>query len=160
MSWSILWRIVGPALFAIALVLAVRRHGWRRGMLRWLGDLARAWLIVGPIAIAGAFLGTTASWCAVPVVLAAQWFGQSTLGILNFLLLQWFGVRLARSLVVDVSDVPVTVLGQDERSVDRLVAAGVGDGRARSYWFLLRWVWPLTGWWSEYRWIARRGGAR
>lgn len=37
----------------------------------------------------------------------------SILGLLNFLVLQWFGVRLAR-------------------------------------------VWPLTGWWSKYRWIARR----
>jgi len=26
-------------------------------------------------------------------------------------------------------------------------------------WALLRWVWPLTGWWSGYRWIGRRVSA-
>lgn len=53
---------------------------------------------------------------------------------LNFLVLQWFGVRLGRVLV---------------RHGSRWEPGG---------WFLLRWVWPLTGWWSPYRWIAQRGG--
>ena len=51
------------------------------------------------------------------------------LGPLNFLLLQWFGVRLAA--VLERRDGPV-----------------IG-------WMLLRWVFPLTGWWSDFRWIGR-----
>lgn len=54
--------------------------------------------------------------------------GITWLYILNFIVLQWFGVRLARCL--------------DE--------SGKQTG-----WLVLRYVWPLTGWWSPYRWIAR-----
>lgn len=52
---------------------------------------------------------------------------------LNFLVLQWFGIRLAR--IVELRRRPVTV-----------------------GWLVVRWLWPLTGWWSDYRWISRRGG--
>jgi hypothetical protein len=51
--------------------------------------------------------------------------------VLNFLLLQWLGLRLAR----------VT---------DNVTGTRVG-------WTVLRWTWPLTGWWSPYRWIVRSG---
>ena len=50
---------------------------------------------------------------------------MSILGLFNFILLQWTGMRLAKE---------------------------VG---ARTRWRLLRWVWPLTGWWSDYRWIKQ-----
>lgn len=50
------------------------------------------------------------------------------LGALNFVVLQWFGVRLVR------------------------VSA---DGRTIG-WRVWRWIVPLTGWWSDYRWLARR----
>ena len=63
----------------------------------------------------------------------------SWLGTLNFLVLQWFGVRLAR--------VYQRVLVGDHPSCFRHVR-----------WTLVRWVWPLTGWWSDYRWISKRGG--
>lgn len=59
------------------------------------------------------------------------------LGLLNFVVLQWFGVRLAR--------VRQRILVGDHPSCFRHVR-----------WTLLRWVWPLTGWWSDYRWVARR----
>ena len=49
----------------------------------------------------------------------------SALGLFNFFVLQWFGFRLAKK---------------------------VG---ARTTWHMLRWVWPLTGWWGRYRWIYR-----
>jgi hypothetical protein len=26
----------------------------------------------------------------------------------------------------------------------------------RIWWRARRWIWPLTGWWSDYRWISRR----
>jgi hypothetical protein len=58
--------------------------------------------------------------------------------LLNFLVLQWFGVRLAR-WYVKVPDVTVSEFG---RLLERT---------------LMRWIWPLTGWWSDYRWIS---GAR
>lgn len=67
---------------------------------------------------------------------------MSALGLLNFVALQWFGVRLAR---VTCSQCRCTVLTM--REIDCLF---------HPRWRVLRWVWPLTGWWSRYRWIARR----
>ncbi len=64
---------------------------------------------------------------------------MSWLGILNFFVLQWFGARLARVYSVQV---------------DFGTMRAVGDSTPIG-WRLLRWVWPLTGWWSPYRWIAR-----
>ena len=55
--------------------------------------------------------------------------------------LQWFGVLLARVLRKDLI---ATHLGVN---LYRDTAVG---------WKWLRWLWPLTGWWSDYRWIARR----
>jgi hypothetical protein len=88
----------------------------------------------------------------------------SALGLLNFLVLQWFGVRLCRS--------EVSVLGAGLRDFvgHRMMMTGGFSGEQRKVrivgadaygvtarWYeTLRWVWPLTGWWSEYRWIARR----
>jgi hypothetical protein len=66
---------------------------------------------------------------------------MSTLGLLNFLVLQWFGVRLVH--------VRQRVLFGDAPDCFRHVR-----------WSLLRWVWPLTGWWSDYRAIARCGIVR
>lgn len=77
---------------------------------------------------------------------------MSPLGLLNFLVLQWFGMRLARRMK--------RVLVNDGEIVWN-VTTGAIDGRTKielrpDGWKLLRWVWPLTGWWSDYRWIARR----
>lgn len=76
---------------------------------------------------------------------------MSPLYLLNFLVLQWFGVRLAR--VVEWRPVALFDVGTRNgdyaysRSEMRRITVG---------WTWLRWVWPLTGWWSDYRWIARR----
>lgn len=51
---------------------------------------------------------------------------MSWLGLFNFLVLQWFCVRLAK------------VKAASGRTVR---------------WTLLRWPLPLTGWWSPYIWI-------
>lgn len=48
------------------------------------------------------------------------------LGFLNFLVLQWFGIRLAR-------------LVENDRQVG---------------WKLIKWIVPLTGWWNNYRYIG------
>jgi hypothetical protein len=61
---------------------------------------------------------------------------MTPLGLLNFLVLQWFGVRLAR----------ISVGRPDGRG-------GVRSTTVGHRW--MRWIWPLTGWWSDYRWIAR-----
>lgn len=79
--------------------------------------------------------GRVWGWYAMPVAGVAAWYVRTLRGVLNFLVLQWFGVRLALQLTFEI------------------------DGLRRSRWFVLRWVWPLTGWWSGYRWIARRGCA-
>lgn len=47
-----------------------------------------------------------------------------------------FGVRLAR--------------------VTRVIVGAESAWIVPVGWKWLRWVWPLTGWWSDYRWIARR----
>jgi len=52
------------------------------------------------------------------------------LGLLNSVILQWFFVRLAK--IVDT---------------ETKVIVG---------WDLLRWIVPLTGWWSDYRYVGRR----
>ena len=67
-----------------------------------------------------------------------SWFPRSWFGLLNFFVFQWFGIRLAKRLWI----LPGNLLG--------------GRPSRRGDWFLLRWVWPMTGWWSRYRWIKER----
>jgi hypothetical protein len=70
---------------------------------------------------------------------------MSPLKLLNFVLLQWFCVR------AQVSFSRVCPSGVRHRWWDREIAA---DDRVS--FSLLRWVVPLTGWWSPYRWIGAR----
>lgn len=84
---------------------------------------------------------------------------MTCLGVLNFAVLQWFGVRLCAGF--DKAELP----GWYGGPVDDAFMVALG-GRwwsrfapprgVRVSWSLLRWVWPLTGWWSDFRWIARR----
>ncbi len=79
---------------------------------------------------------------------------MTPLGLLNFVVLQWFGVRLEATIDTDLTIDVVTgefPLDQRGRWWSRYAPR---DGRVT--WSLIRWVWPLTGWWSDYRWIARR----
>lgn len=74
------------------------------------------------------------------------------LGALNFLVLQWLGVRLAR--VVERREAgSLTPCGTIQIATD---ITGSKRHWKTVRWTLLRWIWPLTGWWSTYRWIARR----
>jgi hypothetical protein len=78
----------------------------------------------------------------------------SALGLLNFLVLQWFGVRLAR--VIERRPIPGDLAGAMMKTAGWITD---DDYRCRAVpvgWQWLRWIWPLTGWWSPYRWIARR----
>lgn len=81
---------------------------------------------------------------------------MTPLGLLNFVVLQWFGVRLCASFepelvceVVVQGDFPAAPVG-------RWWSRFAPPPGVPVSWSLLRWVWPLTGWWSDYRWIARR----
>lgn len=78
---------------------------------------------------------------AVYVALVTSVKRATWLGILNMGLLQWFGVRLVRH----VETVPAANVAE----------GGVGLGPTVAF-SILRWVWPLTGWWTDFRWFARR----
>jgi hypothetical protein len=51
------------------------------------------------------------------------------LGLLNFLVLQWFFIRLGRIIDIDSGNT-------------------IG-------WTLIRWPLPLTGWWSDFRYLRK-----
>lgn len=63
----------------------------------------------------------------------------SALGILNFLILQWLGIRLGRC--TDEWERPD------------------GERVRRQSWALLGFVLPMTGWSSDYVWLWRRRGS-
>lgn len=77
------------------------------------------------------------------------------LGVLNFLVLQWFGVRVARRYENRQRNLR---LHHVSMLSDGSFGAGYTCNVERVFvgYRLLRWVWPLTGWWSDVRWIARR----
>jgi len=60
--------------------------------------------------------------------------------LVNFFVLQWFGVRLSRRMFVEPTIAPP--FDQESRFVQR-------------GWRIERRVWPLTGWWSAYRRMDR-----
>lgn len=70
------------------------------------------------------------------------------LEVLNFAVLQWFGIRLVRRVEVEVDFA--------ELAAGRYSPGQIGTVTRVLGWDVLRWVWPCTGWWSPLRWIARR----
>ena len=88
----------------------------------------------------------TVTWACAPIVLAASWFGRTPLGMLNFVVLQWFFVRL----VATVEGPSIAELAAAPRG--RWWSSDYPDGRVT--WGWCRWVWPMTGWWSRFRWIG------
>lgn len=65
----------------------------------------------------------------------------SWLMLLNFVVLQWFGMRLARVTYMQYTDAP------DGRGL-------IADVVTR--WSILKWILPLTGWWNRYKWVWNR----
>lgn len=90
---------------------------------------------------------TTAACCA------SCWHSSSWIVLLNVFVLQWFGVRLVPRMVTEQ-----VALRPDHVS---LGTGGLSIGwqcetrEAHRGWKLTGWIWPLTGWWSDYRWIWR-----
>lgn len=83
---------------------------------------------------------------------------MSWLAVLNFIVLQWFCIRLARvverqPVPGDVAGASMCALGWITEDEYRCLTVTVG-------YTVLRWVVPLTGWWSDYVWIARRGACK
>jgi hypothetical protein len=77
------------------------------------------------------------------------------IGVANFVVLQWFGVRLHRA----EDHGRVWVLARRSlRSGEMITTDDIDLCSARLVyaWSLLRWVWPLTGWLSGYLWISNR----
>lgn len=58
-------------------------------------------------------------------------FRRSWLGNLNFWIFQWFFVRLVKTIATNLSGKPET-----------------------TYWMIIGPAWPLTGWWSDYKFIG------
>ncbi len=144
MSW---WRVLGcAACCGVAVTIAVWSSGWRRGMPLLLEGVLRFLFVAIPLQAIDGLFGRTAFWCGAPLVAAASWFGRSPFGILNFLVLQWFGVRLQAEFNREA-----WFKGPRGRWW-----AGDAPSSGPIAWSLLRWVWPLTGWWSGYRYISRR----
>jgi len=74
--------------------------------------------------------------------------GVLLLHVMNFLVLQWFGIRLVRRVEIDVD-------------FARLAAGEYGPGQVGTVTRViglstLRWVWPLTGWFGPLRYIVER----
>ena len=135
-------------LCAVVCIVAISRRtlgSWRAALEATLGGVAFTAAGAVPIGLAYLFSETTA-WCLLPLALGAGWFGQTPLGALNFAVLQWFGVRLA----------PSWTPSDDDEPRGRWWSSGAPARSTPVRWRLLRWIWPLTGWWSSYRWIARR----
>lgn len=137
MTWIWWYRIACIALCLATLPMFMARDGARVGLGAWLSLTASGFLIYAPTRAADAWLGDIAGWCVLLLACVAWFVGRTPLGQLNFFVLQWFGVRLAR----------VRVGHSDGQGGTRMVTVN-------HCW--LRWIWPLTGWWSDYVWIARR----
>lgn len=80
---------------------------------------------------------------------------RTWIGALNFFILQWFGVRLARRFVIVQKNLQTchVSIGSDGAAP---VAYKCDLCEVPLGWTIVRWVWPLTGWWSEYRWLRRQ----
>ncbi len=73
---------------------------------------------------------------------------RTPLGLLNFLILQWFFIRLSRAVYFDVESTT-----KDAGTVSLTLVSS----SKRVGWRWMVGVVPLTGWWSDYRFVRGRG---
>lgn len=141
MSWLLAYAILGTITSLIAPLLLTERHEWEIRKLG--GGNARAAVCV----IAGVVWPVLLVEYTIRglLVVFRALRGLTWLGVLNFVVLQWFGVRLARTIWRE--EVPRYCYG----STTMVYTTDIFERRG---WRLLRWIVPLTGWWSDYRWIA------
>ena len=79
-----------------------------------------------------------------------KWYQNwSWLGYLNFFLLQWFFIRLAK--YKEILDYQL-----EEVSICRY-GLGIGGQCKEFKWKfrILKWILPLTGWWNDYKYINK-----
>lgn len=141
MTWT-WWSVIGLMLLVAIFALEVRYRGWRRGALGFLRDLAHyaAWLtaslvassLSGPAGPLYLFL-VLIVWLSIRRTSLGAWL--TPLAMLNFLVLQWLGVRLQAGFDSALLQGPMGRWWSQHAP---------RDGRIQ--WSLLRWVWPLTGW--------------
>jgi hypothetical protein len=90
---------------------------------------------------------------------------RSWVGWLNFLVLQWFFVRLARTLPDRLSfvgmrsgDGPIRIAftGKAPPGINSRDDYYVAKDAPAQRWKVLRYIVPLTGWWSRFIYIWRR----
>lgn len=153
------WRAGILGVFALGLVWMCVTDGWRLTTRRLVHAVVLTQLACVPVHVVSWTLGDPWPWAAAPLSLAALVFGKTPLGALDFVALQWFGVRLEVSQCISGASI-AEVRERAERAARNrgrwwsLEAMRGPD--VKTSWKLARWVWPLTGWWSPYRWIARR----
>lgn len=145
MTW---WRWAGITLCLVVLAVMAATHpgGRRAGLRSVISGVARCALAMSVWVAARTAVGEVAGPAlTLPMCFAAGWFGRSSLGVFNFLVLQWFGVRLQAEF-----DREAWLVGPRGRwwADDAPTAGPIA-------WSLLRWVWPFTGWWSQYRYVHR-----
>lgn len=120
--------------------------------MRFLLDTSlRGAAMAGVALIGGRIAGDIGASLAAVYMALAFVVGRSWLGTLNFAVLQWLGVRLVQGW-----DPTAVTPGASGRWWSSFAPARPTPIE----WHLLRWVWPLTGWWCAYRRIARRGRVR
>ena len=78
-----------------------------------------------------------------------KWYQNwSWLGYLNFFLLQWFFIRLAK--YKEINEFQFTEVSLCNEGL------GVGGIVEKSKWkfSILKWILPLTGWWNDYKYVG------
>lgn len=71
---------------------------------------------------------------------------MSKLGLLNFIVCQWFGFRVTRYYDILDADADAITINKDGSATVSFVAKETKGG------YGIMWgVLPLTGWWSDYR---------
>lgn len=142
MTW---WRIAGSVVFVVIFVVAAALQRKSRRAQLVLEGMVRGVFCGAPVWIGSIIAGSVGVWCGIPLGVAVGWAGKSPLGMLNFLVLQWFGIRLQAEF------------SREEwlRGVRGRWWASDAPKNGPIAWSLLRWVWPFTGWWSACRYIRR-----
>jgi len=81
-----------------------------------------------------------------------KWYQNwSWLGYINFFILQWFFIRLARYLPSGYKVDGIDIIEHEDGTYSY-------SQRAYKYYLkykILKWIVPLTGWWSDYKYIGK-----